>query len=247
MGKKAIVVRDCPCFLVNRVLFPELAAFLMLVREGVDFRRIDQVMEAWGWPMGPAYLLDVVGIDTAIHGAEVMAKGFPERMHYDFVAATHLLQAANRLGLKSSSGFYEYTQDKKGRPVKVDSADVDAVIASAVDDALGNAVSDEAIVERMMTPMAIEMIRCLEEGVVDSPAEADMAMIYGLGFPPFIGGIFHWIDRIDINNLLQYSEKYKYLPRIYLATNDMIRRASTQETYYGSPPDTVHLHGGEGV
>ena len=77
MGKTPIVVNDCPGFLVNRVLFPYFAGFMMLVKDGVDFQRIDKVMEKFGWPMGPAYLLDVVGIDTAHHADAVMAAGLP--------------------------------------------------------------------------------------------------------------------------------------------------------------------------
>jgi len=67
MGKSPIVVNDCPGFLINRVLFPYFAGFSGLVNDGVDFERIDKVMEKFGWPMGPAFLLDVVGIDTAFH------------------------------------------------------------------------------------------------------------------------------------------------------------------------------------
>lgn len=51
-------------------------AFDLLVKDGADFQQIDNVMSKFGWPMGPAYLIDVVGIDTGVHGAEVMAEGF---------------------------------------------------------------------------------------------------------------------------------------------------------------------------
>ncbi|SQK95250.1 multifunctional fatty acid oxidation complex subunit alpha [Pseudomonas aeruginosa] len=80
MGKSPIVVNDCPGFLVNRVLFPYFGGFAKLLSFGVDFVRIDKVMEKFGWPMGPAYLSDVVGIDTGHHGRDVMAEGFPDRM-----------------------------------------------------------------------------------------------------------------------------------------------------------------------
>ena len=83
MGKNPIVVNDCPGFLVNRVLFPYFGGFAKLVSAGVDFVRIDKVMEKFGWPMGPAYLMDVVGIDTGHHGRDVMAEGFPDRMKDD--------------------------------------------------------------------------------------------------------------------------------------------------------------------
>ncbi|MFA7860577.1 3-hydroxyacyl-CoA dehydrogenase NAD-binding domain-containing protein, partial [Escherichia coli] len=85
MGKTPIVVNDCPGFFVNRVLFPYFAGFSQLLRDGADFRKIDKVMEKqFGWPMGPAYLLDVVGIDTAHHAQAVMAAGFPQRMQKDY-------------------------------------------------------------------------------------------------------------------------------------------------------------------
>ncbi|MFT6102986.1 MAG: 3-hydroxyacyl-CoA dehydrogenase/enoyl-CoA hydratase/3-hydroxybutyryl-CoA epimerase [Candidatus Endobugula sp.] len=248
MGKKAIVVGDCPGFLVNRVLFPYLAAFLMLVRDGVNFQRIDKVMEKWGWPMGPAYLLDVVGIDTAVHGAEVMAEGFPDRMCYDFVAATQVLFEAKRLGQKTNQGFYDYALDKKGKLVKSPSDEAISLIAPCVTatDTVEK-MSDEGIVDRMMLPMVIELARCLEEGVVDSPEEADMALIYGLGFPPFVGGAFKWVDIIGINYILQASEKYTYLSGIYAVTNEMKSRASRQHTYYTIPSnagDASQIQGG---
>ena len=76
MGKTPIVVNNCPGFLVNRILFPYFGAFSRLIHDGADFRQIDKAMERFGWPMGPAYLLDVIGVDTAVHCQEVMATGF---------------------------------------------------------------------------------------------------------------------------------------------------------------------------
>ena len=84
MGKTPIVVNDCPGFMVNRVLFPYFAGFHMLLRDGADFMAVDKAMEKFGWPMGPAYLMDVVGMDTAVHAAVVMAEGFPDRMKPGF-------------------------------------------------------------------------------------------------------------------------------------------------------------------
>lgn len=240
MGKKAIVVGDCPGFLVNRVLFPYLAAFLMLVRDGADFQFVDRVMEKWGWPMGPAYLLDVVGIDTAVHGAKVMAEGFPDRMQYDFTAATTVLFEAKRLGQKTATGFYDYIADKKGKMVKTPTTDSATLIQPYV--VSGDSITEfteEEIIFRMMTPLVTELSRCLEEGIVASPEEADMALIYGLGFPPFRGGALRWIDSIGINTLLQQSEKYGYLGEIYHATKDMKRLADSHRTYYSQTGEVV--------
>jgi len=156
MGKKPIVVNDCPGFMVNRVLFPYLNAFDKLVNEGADFHHIDKVMEKFGWPMGPAYLIDVVGMDVAVHGAAVMAEGFPDRMKNDFEGCTESFYKLGRLGQKSGSGYYKYEMDKRGKPKK--SADPEAIqLASeassnqrAADD-----FSDEEILERMMISLEV--------------------------------------------------------------------------------------------
>ncbi len=114
MGKNPIVVNDCPGFLVNRVLFPYFAAFAMLVRDGADFQVVDKAMEKFGWPMGPAYLMDVVGIDTGVHAAAVMAEGFPDRMQHEFKDVTEVMFENHRLGQKNDLGFYKYVPDRKG-------------------------------------------------------------------------------------------------------------------------------------
>ena len=119
MGKTPIVVNDCPGFMVNRVLFPYFAGFHLLLRDGADFLAIDKAMEKFGWPMGPAYLMDVVGMDTAVHAAAVMAEGFPDRMKPDFEgrdrgAGRRTSASARRTARATTS----YAPDKKGKPKK---------------------------------------------------------------------------------------------------------------------------------
>ncbi|MEX1058200.1 MAG: fatty acid oxidation complex subunit alpha FadB, partial [Natronospirillum sp.] len=161
LGKSPIVVNDCPGFYVNRVLFPYFAGFAMLVRDGVDFQTIDKVMERFGWPMGPAYLLDVVGMDTAVHAQAVMAEGFPDRMAQDFKSSMHVLHDEGRLGQKNGKGYYRYELDKKGKPKKM--ADEEAIkLVNSVSEARQELAADD-IINRMMIPMCIEVARCLEE------------------------------------------------------------------------------------
>lgn len=231
MGKKPVVVKDCPGFLVNRVLFPYFAGFSMLVRDGVDFRRIDKVMETWGWPMGPAYLLDVVGIDTAVHAEKVMAEGFPERMKRDFTSCTDALFTAERLGQKNQKGFYDYETNKKGKPEKVFNEDVLDIIKPHVTGSVE--VSDDDIIARMMVPMATELARCLEEGIVETAAEADMALVYGTGFPPFRGGVFRWIDSIGVNAFCEMAQRYSHLGALYEPPVNMQKMAATNQKFYG--------------
>ena len=230
LGKKAIVVNNCPGFLVNRVLFPYFAGFSMLVRDGADFQVVDKVMERWGWPMGPAYLLDVVGLDTAVHAQSVMAEGFPQRMAKSFKPAPDILYDAGRFGQKNNMGFYNYEQDKKGKPVKVATQDSQALLAAHVDSKKD--FSDEEIIARMMVPMATEMVRCLEEQIVASPAEADMALVYGLGFPPFRGGIFRWLDEQGLDRFIALAKQFSHLGPLYQVTADMEERVKSGTTYY---------------
>lgn len=230
MGKKAIVVGDCPGFLVNRVLFPYFAGFDMLLRDGADYQQVDKVMERWGWPMGPAYLLDVVGIDTGVHAKKVMAEGFPARMGHNFTSATDVLFEAERFGQKNGQGFYRYEIDKKGKPAKVVTDETDALLKPHI--AASKSFSDEEIIARMMIPMATELARCLEESIVASPAEADMALIYGLGFPPFIGGVFRWLDSIGIQAFCDMAKPYESLGELYQATEGMKTLAAANSVYY---------------
>ncbi len=113
----------------KRILFPYFGAFSRLIHDGADFRQIDKAMEKFGWPMGPAYLLDVVGIDTAVHAQAVMAEGFA-RMALDFDSAIDKLFASEAYGQKTGSGFYLYEPDKRGKPRKLPNPEIDKLIAS---------------------------------------------------------------------------------------------------------------------
>ena len=230
LGKKAIVVRDCPGFLVNRVLFPYFDGFSKLLRDGADFQAVDKVMERWGWPMGPAYLMDVVGIDTGVHAAGVMAEGFPDRMQLDFKTATEVMFENDRLGQKNGKGFYDYIADKRGKPRKTVAEEAYALIAPITGDR--TEFEREDIIARMMLPMATEMARCLEEGIVESAAEADLALLYGLGFPPFRGGVFRWMDAVGLAHIAEASQKFASLGKAYELTQGMQDKLAAGETYY---------------
>lgn len=231
MGKTPIVVNDCPGFFVNRVLFPYFAGFSQLLRDGADFRKVDKVMEKqFGWPMGPAYLLDVVGIDTAHHAQAVMAAGFPQRMQKDYRDAIDALFDANRFGQKNGLGFWRYKDDSKGKPKKEEDAAVDSLLADVSQSKRD--FSDEEIIARMMIPMVNEVVRCLEEGIIASPAEADMALVYGLGFPPFHGGAFRWLDTIGSAKYLDIAQQYQHLGPLYEVPAGLRDKARHNEAYY---------------
>jgi 3-hydroxyacyl-CoA dehydrogenase/enoyl-CoA hydratase/3-hydroxybutyryl-CoA epimerase/enoyl-CoA isomerase len=229
MGKTPIVVNNCPGFLVNRILFPYFGAFSQLIHEGADFRQIDNALEAFGWPMGPAYLLDVIGIDTAVHCQEVMAAGF-ERMIITFDSAIDRLYERKYFGQKTGKGFYLYEPDKRGKPKKLQNPEVGSLIAGA--QSASSNYSDEKIIEQMMLAMCLETVRCLEDGIVETPIEADMGLVLGLGFPTFRGGALRYIDSLGIAAFCEKADKYSELGEIYKPTEQMRAKAAAGETYY---------------
>ncbi|MEY8205620.1 MAG: fatty acid oxidation complex subunit alpha FadB [Bermanella sp.] len=231
MGKTPVVVNDCPGFLVNRVLFPYFGGFAGLIKDGADFRKVDKVMEKFGFPMGPAYLMDVVGIDTCKHANDVMVEGFPERMKADYKLAMEVLYENEYYGQKNNKGFYTYVEDKKGRAKKVFDESVLEMLAPV----LGAAQDFEAdeIIARCMIPMCNEVVRCLEEGIVDTAAEADMALIFGVGFPPFRGGALRYIDTVGLANFVALADKYKDISPLYQVTDKMREMAANGESYFG--------------
>lgn len=231
MKKIPIVVRDCPGFLVNRVLFPYFAGFQLLVNEGVDFLQVDKAMERFGWPMGPAYLLDVVGMDTAHHAGAVMAEGYPDRMKPAEKTSLNIMVDAGRYGQKTSKGFYQYAPDRKGRIKKAVDPEVHAMLTE-VQASGTKELSAQEIQERMMLPMMIETIRCLEENIIDTPNEADTALIYGIGFPPFLGGALNYADQLGLKSLCEMADKYAHLGKLYEPTEKMREMAVSGQTYY---------------
>ncbi|CAH1534278.1 dodecenoyl-CoA delta-isomerase, enoyl-CoA hydratase, 3-hydroxybutyryl-CoA epimerase, 3-hydroxyacyl-CoA dehydrogenase [Vibrio rotiferianus] len=233
MGKSPIVVNDCPGFFVNRVLFPYFGGFSMLLRDGADFTKIDKIMERkFGWPMGPAYLLDVVGIDTAHHAQAVMAQGFPERMGKQGRDAIDALFEADKYGQKNGNGFYSYTIDRKGKPKKTFSKEILPVLADVCADKQD--FDEQTIIQRMMIPMINEVVLCLQEGIIATPQEADMALVYGLGFPPFRGGVFRYLDSVGIAEFVAMAKQYSELGAMYQVPQMLIDMAAKGESFYGA-------------
>ena len=231
LGKTPIVVNDCPGFLVNRVLFPYFAGFLRLVKDGVDYERIDKAMEKWGWPMGPALLLDVIGLDTGVHADAVMAAAFPDRMGHEGQNAMEAMVAAGRLGQKCGKGFYAWKPEKKGPPSKQPDPEAKALVYGP--SGPRTHVPEDEIVERTMLPMLLECSRCLEDRIVATPVEVDIALLYGLGFPPFRGGIFRWADSIGAKALVAAAEKHRALGALYAPTAQLRSLAAAGRGFHG--------------
>ena len=231
LGKTPIVVQDCPGFLVNRIFTAYLLGFFFALCDGADFREVDRVMEQFGWPMGPAYLQDVIGMDTMLRVVEVITAGYPQRFGHECVLAPALLVRANRLGQKNGAGYYRYEADPKGRPVKLADEQVPALLGSVRRRDMGP-LSERELLERLMLPLIIEAALCLEEGVAESPEAIDLALVLGLGFPRHAGGPLKYADWLGLSHLVERCDAYQALGPLYHPTARMREMGSRGERYF---------------
>ena len=231
MGKTPIVVKDCPGFLVNRIVTPYVNGFLQLLADGANFEEVDRAMEAFGWPMGPAYLQDVVGMDTGSHVGDVISAGYPERMKPVARNAVKLMVSRKRYGQKTGEGFYRYAPDAGGKPRKASSPEAHELVRSLQTEGQ-RSFTPEEIVERMMLPMIIEAAHALEEGVVASAAEVDMALMLGLGLPAYLGGALKYADWLGLPKVVVLCDQYASLGPAYHATDRLRAMAAQGERFY---------------
>ncbi len=185
LGKTPVVVRDGPGFLVNRLLAFYSAEAMWLLDEGLRVEDVDRAMLDFGMPMGPLRLADEVGLDVSAKVGQILHGAFGDRL--PFPAWIDRLAGTGRLGVKSGLGIYRYDGRRERGP--------DPGIYSLLGLSPRRTAPDlAALAERMVLPMVNEAARCLEEGVVGSPGELDLAMVFGTGFPPFHGGLCRWAD-----------------------------------------------------
>ena len=195
-GKTPIVVADKAGFYVNRILAPYINEAIRLLTEGEQVERIDNALVKFGFPVGPIQLLDEVGIDTGTKIIPVLESAYGER----FSAPANVISAIlndDRKGRKNGRGFYLY--DTKGRTSK---KQVDPAIYRLVGSAGGSKLSSDQIVERCVMLMLNEAARCLDEGVIRSARDGDIGAVFGIGFPPFLGGPFRYMDTLGADEVV---------------------------------------------
>ncbi|TWC26994.1 short chain enoyl-CoA hydratase /3-hydroxyacyl-CoA dehydrogenase [Pseudomonas sp. SJZ079] len=229
IGKQPIVVKDCPGFLVNRILFPYFNAFNLLLLDGVECKRIDQVMEDFGWPMGPAHLADIIGLDVMVHADKVIQEGYPSRMRHHVPVAVEYIYASGLLGQKKGAGFYEYERSSSGHRPK----DLSPVAKSFLSKYAGaKDVTDQQIIDRLMAPLCMEAVRCLDEGIVASAADADLGAILGLGFPRFRGGPLRYIDQYGLERFIEMVRGFQALGSLYEVPSGLFSRIGNNAGFY---------------
>mgnify|MGYP006080821107 CR=1 FL=1 len=205
-GKTVIVVNDCAGFYVNRILAPYLNECLLMADEGIALDFIDKSMTKKGFPVGPISLLDEVGLDIAAHVAESSAEALTSgREGFEASTATTQMFKDGRLGKKNKKGFYKY-EDKKGRTKKA------GIDKSAYQYFKGNGdktLALEEVQDRAIYLMLNEAIMCLEEGIIANTNDGNLGAVFGIGFLPFTGGPFRYINHLGTENVLARMNELK--------------------------------------
>jgi len=196
----------------------------VLLEEGAEPRAIDKAAAAFGMPMGPITLNDLVGLDTSLYAGRVINTAFVERAQTTRILDE--LVAAGRLGQKSGAGFYSYAKGPKG-------ADDPALAALLERVRKGRReFSQEEITDRLFLPMLVEASRVLMEGIVREPGDVDMGLILGIGFPAFRGGILRWADTLGMKAVLEKLKLYEPLGPRFVPTEQMRRLAAEGKGFY---------------
>ncbi|WP_117233411.1 fatty acid oxidation complex subunit alpha FadJ [Vibrio maerlii] len=200
-GKTPIVVKDCAGFYVNRILAPYMNEAAQVLMGNEPIEHLDSALLNFGFPVGPITLLDEVGVDIGAKIIPILVNELGERFKGPDVFDTLLND--DRKGRKSGKGFYTYKGKKK---------EVDKSVYKLLSLTPEQKASENDIAMRCVLPMLNEAVRCLDEGIIRSPRDGDIGAIFGIGFPPFLGGPFRYMDSIGIDTLVEtmnsYAEKY---------------------------------------
>ncbi|MGB1582045.1 MAG: 3-hydroxyacyl-CoA dehydrogenase family protein, partial [Nevskiales bacterium] len=201
-GKTVIVVKDGPGFYTTRVLAPYLNEAARILGEGVPVRDVDQALLKFGFPVGPISLMDEVGIDVGLKVGPILEASFGER--FALPEASKQMQDKNWLGRKTGRGFYVYEgQKKKGpRPVNEELYNLMGVQPD-------NKMAATEIAERCVYMFANEAAHCLGDGILQQPMHGDIGAVFGLGFLPFTGGPFRYIDQVGVKEFVAKLEAFQ--------------------------------------
>ncbi|MHA2716812.1 fatty acid oxidation complex subunit alpha FadJ [Vibrio owensii] len=221
-GKTPIVVKDKAGFYVNRILAPYMneAAHILLANEPIE--QLDGALLDFGFPVGPITLLDEVGVDIGAKIMPILVNELGERFKGPDVFDTLLNDG--RKGRKSGKGFYTYKGKKK---------EVDKSVYKLLNLTPESKLSDNDIALRCVLPMLNEAVRCLDDGIIRSPRDGDIGAIFGIGFPPFLGGPFRYMDQFGLKELVEKMNEFasKYGDR-YAPCDGLLTRAGEGRNFY---------------
>ena len=198
-GKTPVVVKDGAGFYVNRILAPYMNEAANLILDGEPIEHIDKSLVKFGFPVGPVKLLDEVGIDVGTKIIPFLVEAFGER--FTAPSAFDKVLADGRKGKKNQKGFYSYEGKKPGKEVDESIYELLGLSPSAK-------LSEKEVAERCVLMMLNEAARCLDEGVIRNARDGDIGAIFGIGFPPFLGGPFRYMDTLGIKHVVARLNHY---------------------------------------
>lgn len=230
-GKVAIVVGDKPGFYVNRILAPYISEALTCLVQGEPIEHIDKALVQFGFPVGPIQLLDEVGIDIGTKITPILVDAFGER--FASPSAVDAIIADDRKGRKNGRGFYLYAKHALPFSLGKNKKQPDPAIYRLLQIKPKNQHSSSEITERCLLLMLNEAVRCLDENIIKQPRDGDIGAVFGIGFPPFFGGPFRYMDSMGTTKVAEklnqladkYGEKYRPCERL-------VEMAKRNERFY---------------
>ena len=228
LGKTVVYCNDGPGFVVNRILGPYMNESGFLLEEGNSIESIDKAMVDFGMPMGPLALLDEVGIDVAAKVAGILTEAFASR-GMQKSGVVDKLYADGRHGKKNGRGLYVYEEGKRKGP--------DPSVYRVLGIRSVKPAEEKAVVERMILAMINEASMILDEKIVASAAELDLAMIMGTGFPPFRGGLLRYADSLGVPYILARLDELSSRVGPRYAPNAPLKKLAERGVgFYGAWP-----------
>ena len=233
-GKTVIVVTDGPGFYTTRILAPFLHEALLVLEEGGEVRQIDRAMRRFGYPVGPVTLLDEVGIDVGAHVTRgVLGKLFADKGVTPSDALVRL-EAAGFKGRKNRKGFYRYGEGGLRIPgLGKKRKEVNTEVYAFFGGEKRKAFEDQEIQHRLALLMVNEAATCLQEGIISEPRDGDIGAVFGLGFPPFRGGPFRYIDAAGAGRIVELMEDLEKRHGMrFRPARILLDHASSGKTFY---------------
>jgi len=235
LGKTPVVVADKAGFYVNRILAPYINEAMRLLSEGEKIEHVDNALVKFGFPVGPIQLLDEVGIDTGTKIIPVLEASYGERFSPPANIVSAILND-DRKGRKNGRGFYLYAA--KGRKSK---KQVDPSVYGLIHASGEGKLSAQQCAERCVMMMLNEAARCFDEQVIKGARDGDIGAVFGIGFPPFLGGPFRYMDNLGTSEVVAILQRLatQYGPR-FTPCDALLRMAERGQTFWpATEPDLV--------